>query len=197
MPAKREVVGLWPRFYGTIQLLCHRSREHIFVVQEATTLIFFAVVSRWANDCNVIRERSDDEKYILHVVSQEEMATSVFLRHIPNGNDVVACESMSIIAKTWRHNIFWCCGKHSYCRGATTMIPPLRDVRTQQSFFSCCPSKDDSNKRCWSWDNGNERALVRCIARSDDNEGWLRRGMQDRATQQPTKKSSHCKYASN
>ena len=42
MPAKREVIGLWPRFYATIQLLCHRSREHIFVVlQEATTSIFF------------------------------------------------------------------------------------------------------------------------------------------------------------
>ncbi len=43
MPVKREVIGLWPRFYATIQLLCHRSREHIFVVlQEATTSIFFA-----------------------------------------------------------------------------------------------------------------------------------------------------------
>jgi hypothetical protein len=42
MPAKHEVVGLWPRFYATIRLLCHRSREHIFVVsQEARTLMFF------------------------------------------------------------------------------------------------------------------------------------------------------------
>jgi hypothetical protein len=45
MPAKRKVVGLWPR-YATIRLLCHRSREHIFVIlQEATMLTFFAVTS--------------------------------------------------------------------------------------------------------------------------------------------------------
>ena len=98
-----------------------------------------------------------------------------FLRcHIPKCDDVIACESMSIIAKTRQHNIFWCCGKQSYCRGATTLIQPSQDVRTQQSNFSCCPSKDDSNKRCWSWDNGNKRTLVRRIARSDVDKGWLR-----------------------
>ena len=32
MPAKREVVGLWPHFYATIRILCHRLQEHIFVV---------------------------------------------------------------------------------------------------------------------------------------------------------------------
>ena len=47
MPTKREVVGLWPRFWATIRLLCHRSWEYIYVIsQEATTLIFFAVTSR-------------------------------------------------------------------------------------------------------------------------------------------------------
>ena len=29
-----------------------------------------------------------------------------FLCHIPKGNDVIACKSMSLIAKTRRHNIF-------------------------------------------------------------------------------------------
>jgi hypothetical protein len=42
MPAKHKVVGLWPRFYATIRLLFHCSREHIFVVsQEAMTLKIF------------------------------------------------------------------------------------------------------------------------------------------------------------
>ena len=192
MPAKCKVVGLWPCFYATIRLLCHCLREHIFVVQEATTSIFFAVVLWWANNFIVIRERSDDEKYILHIILQEAAATSIFLRHIPNGNDVIACASMSIIAKTRRHNMFWCFGKQLYCRGATTVIRPSRDGRTQQSNFSFCPSKDDSNKRYWLWDNGNECALVRRIARSDDDKDWLQRGMlRDRATQQPTKQI-HC-----
>ena len=79
----------------------------------------------------------------------------------------------------------------------TTVVRPSRDARTtQQSNFSCCQSKDDSNKRCWSRDDNNERTLVRRIARSDDDKGWLRRGMRDRATQQPTKDSSHREYAS-
>jgi hypothetical protein len=44
MPAKCKVVGLWPRFYAAIRLLCHHSREHIFVIsQETMTLTFFAV----------------------------------------------------------------------------------------------------------------------------------------------------------
>ena len=47
MPAKCEVVGLWPRFYATIQLICHRSREHIFVIsRESTTSTFFSVPSQ-------------------------------------------------------------------------------------------------------------------------------------------------------
>ena len=42
MPAKREVVGLWPRFYATIRLLCHRSREHVYVIlREAMRSTFF------------------------------------------------------------------------------------------------------------------------------------------------------------
>ena len=47
MPTKNEVVGLWPCFYPTIWLLCHRLQEHIFVVsQEATTSNFFSVTSQ-------------------------------------------------------------------------------------------------------------------------------------------------------
>ncbi len=120
--------------------------------------------------------------------SKKRQQQAYFLPRIPKGDNIIACKSMSIIAKTRQHNIFWCCGKQSYCRGATTVIWPSRDARTQQSKFSCCPSKDDSNKHCWSWDNGKERTLVRRIARSDDDKGWLRRGMRDRAIQQPTKK---------
>ncbi len=43
---------------------------------------------------------SREKQCILHVVLQEAMATSVFLRHIPKGDDVIVCESMSLIAKT-------------------------------------------------------------------------------------------------
>jgi len=43
-----------------------------------------------------------EKRRILCVVSQEATATSVFLRHIPKGDDITACESMSLIAKT-RH----------------------------------------------------------------------------------------------
>ena len=32
MPAKREVVGLWPRLYATIRHLGHCLQEHVFVV---------------------------------------------------------------------------------------------------------------------------------------------------------------------
>jgi hypothetical protein len=38
----------------------------------------FYVVSQWANNLIVIRERIDDEEDFLHVVSQEATATSVF-----------------------------------------------------------------------------------------------------------------------
>ncbi len=56
MPAKGEVVGLWPHFYATIRLLCHRLQEHIFVVlQEATTLIFFSVTLR---GCELLASRA-------------------------------------------------------------------------------------------------------------------------------------------
>jgi hypothetical protein len=41
MPTKREVVGLWPGFYATIRLLCHRLREHIFVISREATTSFF------------------------------------------------------------------------------------------------------------------------------------------------------------
>jgi hypothetical protein len=42
MPTKRKVVGSWPHFYATIWLLCHRSRERIFVIsREATKSTFF------------------------------------------------------------------------------------------------------------------------------------------------------------
>ena len=90
MPAKRKVVGLWPCFYATIRLLCHCSREHIFVIsREATTLTFFSVtlqgckllpslamtmhndlfyvLSWWANNNNTIflsyrmRERASEQ----------------------------------------------------------------------------------------------------------------------------------------
>ena len=194
MPAKCKVVGLWPRFYVTIWLLCHRSREHIFVIsQEATTSIFFSVTSRgckllasWAmtthNNLVFMLYRNEwttiiqffhriawaskqamttwyrkewtsarrfamsewfychsREKRSIFYTSYRKKQPAYFLRHIPKGNDVIACESMSIIAKTRQYNIFWCCGKQSYCRGATTVIQPSRDARTQQNF-SCCPS---------------------------------------------------------
>ena len=162
MPAKRKVVGLWPRFYATIRLLCHCSREHIFVIsQEATTLTFFAVTSR---GCELLASRAmmhddlfmlyrDERTTIIHFfiisrtrASEQAMTTwyrkeqtsarriamserfychsrekrsifytsyrkkrrqrAYFLRHIPKGDDVIACESMSIIAKTRQHNIF-------------------------------------------------------------------------------------------
>ena len=43
---------------------------------------------------------SREKRHILRVVSQEATATRVFLRHIPKGDDITACESMSLIAKT-------------------------------------------------------------------------------------------------
>ena len=43
---------------------------------------------------------SREKRRILRVVSQEATATSVFLRHIPKGDDITACESMSLVAKT-------------------------------------------------------------------------------------------------
>ncbi len=47
-------------------------------------------------------------------------------------------------------------------------------------------------------DNSKKRILVRRIARSDDDEGWLQRWMQDHATQQPTQYFSlHREDASN
>ncbi len=77
MPAKRKVVGLWPRFYATTWLLCHRLQGHIFsyrkkqrhryifchiVRMRATSIAsddnarqsYFYVVSRWANNNNTI-----------------------------------------------------------------------------------------------------------------------------------------------
>ena len=74
------------------------------------------------------REKRWQEVYFT-LISQEATAMSVFLRHIPNGDDAIACESMSLIPKTRRHNIFWCCKKQSYCRGAMTAIRPSRDAR--------------------------------------------------------------------
>ena len=136
MPAKREVVGLWPHFFMPSlarACLCHIGRsndidifcchiaqmrattiasramthnELIFMLycNERTTIRHFSSYSERAsndhmvlqrarqctsycnertiwNDSIVIRERSDDEKYIVHVVSQEATATSVFLRN--------------------------------------------------------------------------------------------------------------------
>ena len=43
---------------------------------------------------------SREKRRILPVVSQEATATSVFLCHIPKGDDITSCESMSLIAKT-------------------------------------------------------------------------------------------------
>ena len=76
MPAKQEVVGLWPRFYATIWLLCHCSREHIFVVQEATTSIFFAVVLQRANNFIVIRKRS--EVFFTHRIARSDGDERIF-----------------------------------------------------------------------------------------------------------------------
>ena len=39
-------------------------------------------------------------------LAAKKTATSVPLRHTPKGDDVIACESMSLIAKTRRHNSF-------------------------------------------------------------------------------------------
>ena len=71
------------------------------------------VVSQRANQCTSYRNErmillsfAREAKHILHVVSQEATATSVFLRHIPKGDDVIGCKSISIIAKTRRHNFF-------------------------------------------------------------------------------------------
>ena len=71
------------------------------------------VVSQRANQCTSYRDErmillsfAREAKHILHVVSQEATATSVFLRHIPKGDDVIGCKSISIIAKTRRHNFF-------------------------------------------------------------------------------------------
>ena len=47
-----------------------------------------------------------EKRHILDVVLQEATATSVLLRHIPKGDAVIACKSMSLIVKTQRHNIF-------------------------------------------------------------------------------------------
>ena len=103
MPAKREVVGLWPRFYATIWLLCHRSREHIFVIARSNNINIFCCPIAMSEQfyCH-LREK----RHILDVVLQEATATSVLLRHIPKGDAVIACKSMSLIVKTQRHNIF-------------------------------------------------------------------------------------------
>ena len=39
-------------------------------------------------------------------LAAKKTVTSVPLRHTPKGDDVIACESMSLIAKTRRHNSF-------------------------------------------------------------------------------------------
>ena len=45
--------------------------------------------------------------------------------------------------------------------------------------------------------DGNKRTLVCCIARSNEDKGWLQQGMQDCTMQQPTKYFSfHCKDTS-
>ena len=46
-----------------------------------------------------------EAKYFLHVVSQEAMVTRVFLRHTPKGDDVIACECMSIISSRRHEDI--------------------------------------------------------------------------------------------
>ncbi len=54
--------------------------------------------------CIAMSERfyshSQEKRHILRVASQEATATSVFLCHIPKGDDTTACKSMSLIAKT-------------------------------------------------------------------------------------------------
>ena len=70
MPAKRKVVGLWPRFYATIRLLCHCLREHVYVILwEATTSTFFAVTSR---GCELLHSIASDgaQRSYFYVVSR-------------------------------------------------------------------------------------------------------------------------------
>jgi hypothetical protein len=72
MPAKREVVVLWSRFYATIRLLCHRLQEHIFVIsQEATTLTFFAVTLQ---GCELLASRAmtHDELFLCCIAMSEQ-----------------------------------------------------------------------------------------------------------------------------
>ena len=247
MPAKRKVVGLWPRFYATIWLfaiahesmfmsyrkkqrhqhflLSHRADASYYIASRAmthddlifmlyhdeqTTMIHFSsycmreqaseqwprgiekskpvhVISQWANDFYCYsREKRWQEAYFTRRIARNDGDERIFTscpkwqwgncmwEHVPHRED----------ATTWH---FFDVAKSSCTDGGQWF--DHRETRgTQQSNFSCCPSKDDSNKRCWSWDNGNERTLVRCITRSDDDEGWLQRGMRDRATQQPTTK---------
>ena len=162
------VVSRWANNNNTIFHRIARASEQAMTTwycKERTS----AVVSRWTNDFIVIRERS--EVFFTCRIARSDGDESIFTSYPKRRwRNRVRVHVYHIIAKTRRHNIFWCCRKQSSCWGATTVIRPSRDARMQQSNFSCCLSKDDSNKRCWWWDNGNERTLVRPIARSDDHK---------------------------
>ncbi len=81
MPTKREVVGLWPCFKATIRLLCHSSREYIFVIsREATTSTFFCCHIAWMQARGrelYVASRSMTHKDIIFMLYRDERTTII------------------------------------------------------------------------------------------------------------------------
>ncbi len=104
--------------------------------------------------------RGDDNEHILNVVLQEKQ----------------------------QQFHFWCCKKRSYCKGASDVMTPSHDARTQQSsIINAVGCKDDSNKHHWlqGWWQPAYLFTLYC-KKWQQKMVDCKEGTRNRAKQQPT-----------
>ena len=133
MPTKREVVGLWPRFYATIRLLCHRLRGHIFVVlQEATTLKFFY--------CRIVSMRAAS-------IASDDDADPIFMSYRDERTTIIHFFIVLRASKQWPRGIVKSELVHVVSQGQMTTTSFFychsREERWRGVFFTHCIARSN------------------------------------------------------
>ena len=118
--------------------------------------------------------RSDDNKHIVYVILKKAMTQSHAKACLSSRRrvDIIFLMLQEAVVLPGSNKRQWF--NHRETRGRNNQI--LYAVHQRMTAISAVDCMD----------NGNKLTLVCCIARTDDDKGWLQRGMQDCATQQPT-----------
>ena len=121
MPAKREVVGLWPCFYATIRLLCHCLQELFFChIVRSDDIDIFSVTSR---GCELLASRAMTmHDNLFYVVSQ----------WANNNNNIFYCIAC---ASKWASDITWYCKERASARCIAMIKRFYCHLREKRSIF--------------------------------------------------------------